>query len=391
VNYITALRTVLSGARPLRSPRLRIPWRLLTTRPTDDNVDVPQRLRAERSARLRVIIGSFLGVAMLFVAHWLQPHGGAPFTGPHDGIGWLSAVCGIIGIWLVPGVWLSALIICTGIGPVAVLATRVGGLLGWYGVVGIVVHYSAQGARPTAGGIIGVTAAATAAVCLGVALGFLRHPLDRRRRMFVSAAAGGLCAQAVIWLDTHYWTYQINYEHIRRLDWLIVLTCALLTALGQANPPTVPIRDTAQTQRALAALTAMTVTTVITVAAAVTWPTTQQLPAELTAEQVSAPAGADIALTLTGIGPPDLAVLRDASFTAADDLSHPLPAHFQIVNQGTATEAATLLVVLAPTTRPTLCQPLGRFAPTAPIKVTVRDQNSGMSTQAVLPTRWCAR
>jgi hypothetical protein len=391
VNYINALRTALSDLSTLRPPRLRIPWHLPTIGPADENADFPQQVRAEHVARLRVIIGSFLGVTMLFVAQWLQPHGGAPFTGPHDGAAWLAAVCGIIGIWLVPGVWLSALIMRTGTGPVARLATRIGVLLGWYALVGIVVHYSAQAARPTAGGIIGVTTAATAAACLGVALGFLRHPLDHRRRILVSAAAGSLCAQAVIWLDMHYWTYQINYEHIRRLDWLIVLACALLTALGQANPPTLPIRDPAQIQRTLAALTAMTVTTAITVAAAVTWPTTQQLPAELAAEQVAAPAGADMALTLTGIGPPDFAVLRDASFTTADDLGHPLPAHFQIVNQRTVSDVATLLVVLDPTTRRTLCAPTARLATTVPIKVTVRDQSSGMSTQAVLPTRWCAR
>lgn len=342
--------------------------------------------------RLRVLAGSFLGVALLVVAQWLQPHGGAPFTGPHGWAAWLAAGCGTVGIWLVPGVWLTAVIMRTGTGPLAGLATRIGVLLGWYALVGVVVHDSAQGARPTPGGIIGVTAAATAATCIGVALGFLPRPTDRWARILVSAAAGGICAQLVIWLAMRYWTYQVNYQHIRRLDWLIVLVCALFAALGQAGRPTLPAWDVARVRRALAALTAMTATAAVTVATATAWPTTQHLPPEVAAEQVPAPAGADIALALAGIGPQGSAALRGVSFAALDDLGRPAPAHFRITKQGGMTGPTTLLlVVLDPVDRPTLCAAPGPSGQAFAVKVTVREQRSGMFTQAVLPAGWCTR
>jgi hypothetical protein len=357
--------------------------------------------RQERAARVRVVAGSLLGVALLFAAQRWQPHGGAPFIGPHGWAAWWAAVCGVLGVWLVPGAWLSAIMIRTGTGPLAWLATRIGGLLAWYALVGVVVHDSAQGARPTAGAVIGVSAAATVATCLGVALGLLPRPVDRRARVLASVAAGGLCAQAVIWLAMRYWTYQVNYQQIRRLDWLIVLVCAVLTALGQASPPTtLPTRDAVRIRYVLAGLAAMMAVTASTVGAAVSWPTIQHLPSEVAAGQVPAPAGADIALAVTGIGPRGATVLRGVSFTALDDLGRPIPARFHITNHimnhitnhgGARIPSALVSVVLDPLDRPALCGPTGPSGPMLPIKVTIRDQNSGTSTQAVLPPGWCSR
>jgi hypothetical protein len=391
VNYINALKTALINSTASGTTRLQGPLRQQTTVPMGEDDDFHREARRERAARWRVLARSFLGVALLFIAQWLQSYRGAPFTGPHGWSTWLAAVCGIVGIWLVPGVWLSTLMMRTGTDLVAGLATRIGVPLVWYGLVGIVVHYSAQGADPTAWSIIGVTTAATAATCLGVALGILPRPVERRTRILVSGAVGGACAQAVIWLAMGYWTYQINYQHIRRLDWLIVLACALLAALGQANRPTLPVRDAAQIQRALTALTTMTAIAAITIAAAVTWPTTQHLPPELAAEQIFNPAGADIAFALAGTGPNGSDVLRSASFAAIDDLGRPVPTRFHITNEGGAKDRATLLVMLDPTARPALCGPYGPSAHTLPVKVTVRDQYSGLSTQATLPAGWCAR
>ena len=85
-----------------------------------------------------------------------------------------------------PGLWLSAVMMRTGVGPAAWLATRIGTTLAWYALVGPVIHASAQGARVTTGGIVGATVAATAAVCLGVALGLLRRPADPWLRLLVA-------------------------------------------------------------------------------------------------------------------------------------------------------------------------------------------------------------
>ncbi len=350
--------------------------------------------RQQRTARLRVLAGSFLGVTLLFASQRWQPPGGAPFTGPHGWAGWLAAGCGTAGTWLVPGGWLSAVMTRTGTGPLAWLATRIGVLLAWYALVGIVVHYSAQGARPTVWNIIGVTAGATAATSIGVTLGILSRPVDRRARILVSAAAGGSCAQIVIWLAERYWTYQVNYQHIRQLDWLIVLACALLAALGQVNRPTPPVYDAAGVRHVLLALAAMTTTAAVTVAGAVAWPTTQHLPSEVAVEQVPAPAGTDIALALAGIGPQGSSVLRGVSFAAFDDLSAPVTARFRITRQnGVTSPTALVLVILDPAGRPVLCGPTSPSRRTLParVKVTVREQRSGTFTQAVLPVRWCTR
>lgn len=389
MNHVNASRIAVKGSilpdvsRPRGLPGEQ-------TAPASGQGDYHQRGRRERATRWRILAESFLGVTLLYTAQWLQPHGGAPFAGPQGVAAWLAAMCGALGVWLVPGVWFSALLIRTGTGPVAQLATRVGVLLAWYAVVGVVVHHSAQGADPTPGNILGVTTASTAATCLGVALGLLPRPLDRRRRILLAAAAGGICAQAVIWFAMGYWTYQINYQHIRRLDWLIVLACALLAALGQASRPALPVRHAARLRGAIVAWAAIMTTAAVTAAVTAILPTTQRLPSEVAAEQVPAPAGADIALALAGIGPHGPEALRGVSFATADDLGRPVPAHFHITGELGANDRGSLLVVLDPAARPALCGPAGPAGQAKPVKVTLRDLRSGMSTQAALPAGWCA-
>ncbi|MGH3695531.1 MAG: hypothetical protein ACRDRX_16350 [Pseudonocardiaceae bacterium] len=352
--------------------------------------DYHQKAPRERTTRWRILAESFLGVTLLITAQRWQPPGGEPFAGPHGAAAWLAAVCGILGVWFVPGGWFSALVMRTGTGPIARLATRVGALLAWYAVVGVVVHYLAQGADPTAWSIIGVTSASTAAICLGVALGLLPRPVDPRMRILVFAAAGGICAQVVIWLAMEYWTYQINYQHIRRLDWLIVVVCALLAALGGASRPTLPVRGAARLRGAIVGWFAITMTAAVTVVAAAIWPTTQLLPSEIAAEQVSAPAGADVALALAGIGPHGSAALRGVAFATVDERGRPVPARFRVTDERGTTDRTTLLVVLDPTARSALCGPTSVVEQADPVKVTLRELRSGTSTQAVLPAGWCA-
>ncbi len=389
MNHVNAIRIAVKGSILSDVSRPHVLSREQTA-PASGQGDNHQKGQRERAMRWRILAESLLGVTLLYTAQWLQPPGGAPFAGPHGSAAWLAALCGALGMWLVPGVWLSALLIRTGTGPVAQLATRVGALLAWYAVVGVVVHHVAQGADPTAGNIIGVTTASTAATCLGVALGLLPRPLDRRRRILAAAAAGSICAQAVIWFAMGYWTYQINYQHIRRLDWLIVLVCALLAALGQASRPALPVRNAARLRGAIVAWAAIMTTAAVIAAVTAILPTTQRLPSEVAAEQVPAPAGADVALALAGIGPHGPEALRGVSFVTADDLGRPVPARFRITDERGAKDRASLLVVLDPAARSTLCGPTGPAGQANPVKVTLRDERSGMSTQAALPAGWCA-
>ena len=75
---------------------------------------------------------------------------------PHlsDPVAWTAMICGIAGIWLVPGLWLSAVVMRTGVGPTAWLGTRIGTTLAWYALVGPVIHNAGQGARVTTGVIL---------------------------------------------------------------------------------------------------------------------------------------------------------------------------------------------------------------------------------------------
>jgi hypothetical protein len=288
-----------------------------------------------------------------------------------------------------------------GIGMTARLATRIGTTLAWYALVGPAIHVFAEGASVTAGGIIGVTGAATAAVCLGVALGLLRRPANPSLRVPIAALAGAICAQTVIWLSMWLFTDGVNYEQIRRLDWLIVLACALLSAVGTGSRPDLPLLRTAgQIRMVLLSLAVVAVTGVALLAIGSIWSPVQRMPSAIGAEQVAAPPGADVAFALTAIGPEGPGLIQAAVFTASDDTGHSVPVVTRLVGTGTA-GPATLLVVLDPGSRQELCggtaTELGQTVADVddsqrgwPVKLTLRDEASGMHVvQAVVPAGWC--
>jgi len=119
-----------------------------------------RKVAHDRMARLRLLGGSLIGAACLVLAFRLQPGGGSPFRPPSEMVGWIALIAGIAGIWLVPGMWMSAVMMRTGASPAANMATRIGTTLSWYALVGPVVHMSAEGALVTTGGLVGVTVAA---------------------------------------------------------------------------------------------------------------------------------------------------------------------------------------------------------------------------------------
>jgi hypothetical protein len=346
----------------------------------------------DRRARLEVLAGSLIGAGCLVLAYRLQPGEGSLFAAPSGTVAWIALIAGIAGIWLVPGLWLSAVMMRTGAGPVARLATRIGTTLTWYALVGPVVHLSAQGALVTTGGIVGVTVAATAAVCLGVALGLLRHPANPTLRVLMVALAGGICAQTVIWLSMRLFTHGVNYEHIRRLDWLIVLACTLLTAIGTHTRPDLPLSRTSRRVRTvLISLAVVAVTAVALLATGSRWSPAQRMPSAIGAEQVAEPPGADVAVALTAIGPEGPGLIQRAVFTVSDDAGRPVPVSTRLVGDGTA-DPATLLVVLDPISRAELCErTVDGSLQGRPMKLTVRDQASGVLVQAVIPAGWCAQ
>jgi hypothetical protein len=343
-------------------------------------------------ARLWLIAWSEVGVGCLVLAHWLGAGEGSPFAVPSGTVAWLAVFCGIAGIWLVPGLWLSAVMMRTGPGLAGRLATRIGTMLAWYALVGPVVHRSAQGARVTTGGIVDTTVAATAAVCLGVALGLLRRPADPRLRILMAAVVGGVCAQTVISLTMRLWTYDMNYEHIRRLDWLIVLACALLTTVGMYSRPGLPsVRTARHTWTILVTLAVIGITAVALVASGSRWSPAQRMPSAFSAEQVPEPTGADVAFALTAIGPEGSGLIQRAVFTASDDTGRLVPVSTRLVGDRAAGRV-TLLVVLDPRSRPVLCGSAVRDSKQgSPVKLTMRDQDSGLLVQAVIPPGWCDR
>jgi hypothetical protein len=350
-----------------------------------------RKISQDRRARLRLLAGSLIGSGCLVLAYRLQPGEGSPFAVPSGTVAWIALIAGIAGIWLVPGLWLSAVMMRTGIGPVARLATRIGTTLAWYALVGPVIHLSAQGALVTPGGIVGATVAATAAVCLGVVIGLVRRPANPTLRVLISALAGGICAQTVIWLSMRLFTHGVNYEHIRRLDWFIVLACALLTAIGAHSRPDLPMLRTAgHIRTVLISLAVVAVTAVALVATGSRWSPAQRMPSAIGAEQIAAPPGADVAFALTAIGPEGPGLIQRAVFTASDDTGRPVPVLTRLVGDGTA-DLATLLVMVDPEGWSELCErTLDGSEQGWPVKLTLRDQASGVLVQAVLPGGWCA-
>lgn len=350
-------------------------------------------IRDDRRMRLHVLAGSQVGVGCLMLAYHLQPDEGSPFaSAPTGPVAWLALLIGITGVWLVPGLWLSAVVTPPGAGPVARLAARIGTTLTWYALVGPVIHMFAHGALVTTGGIIGVTVAATAAACLGVLLGLVGRPADSRLRALMAVVVGGIGAQTVIWLCMLMVTEGVSYDHIRRLDWLIVLSCGLLTAIGAQRRAGLPTARSAANIRAILISLAVAVTTAVALlGAGHTWSPAQLMPSAISAEQVAAPPGSDLAFALTAIGDEGPEMIRRSAFAAFDDAGHPIPAQISLVGNDTA-DGAMLLMALDPAVRPRLCAHIGAaLQPGLPIKISVREHISGVLVQAVLPEQWCPR
>jgi hypothetical protein len=343
----------------------------------------------DRRCRLQLVARSLIGAGCLVLAYRLHPAEGSPFAPPSNAVAGIALTAGIVGIWLVPGLWLSTVMMRTGTGPAARVAARIGTTLTWYALVGPVVHLSADKAVVTAGGIVGVTVAATTAVCLGVVLGLVRRPANPTPRVLIAALAGGFCTQTAIWVSMRLFPH-VNYEQIRHLDWLIVLACALLTAIGAHSRPDLPVVRTAgHIRTVLTSLAVVAVTAVALLAAGSRWSPAQRMPSAIGAEQVAAPTGFDVAFALTAIGPDGPALIQRAVFIASDDTGRPVAVSTRLLQGGTA-DPATLLVVLDPASRPQLCE--RTFDATEqgwPVKLTVRDQASGMLVQAVIPAGWC--
>jgi MFS family permease len=351
----------------------------------------------DRTDRLRLLAGSAIGVGFLFVAHWLAPEQGSLLAAPSGAVGWIAMICGIAGVWLVPGLWISAVIVRVGAGPVAWLGTRISTTLAWYAVVGPVIHHAGQGARVTTLGILTLTTAATAAVSLGVAFGLSCRPADRWLRILLAAVVGGGCAQVVIWASSLMWSDNRIYSHNLAVDGLIVLGCALLVAVGTLRRPNLPPVLTVRNIRTpLIAVGVFAITAAALLAMGSRWSPAQRMPSAFAAEQIPAPAGADVAFSLTAIGQEGSELIRRADFTGSDDTGRPVPVDTRLVLADGTADRATLFVVLPRSSQSELCgdergeeQWVRAFKTGAPVKLTVRDQASGLLLQAVIPLGWC--
>jgi hypothetical protein len=369
----------------------------------EDTRSGQRKLRQDRMARLRLLAGSAIGVGCLFVAHWLHRDQGSLFGAPSGPVAWTAVICGIAGVWLVPGLWLSAVMMSAGAAPVAWLGTRIATTLAWYALVGPVIHNLGEGARVTTGGILAATTAATASVSLGVALGLPRWPARPLLRILVAAVIGGVCAQVVIWTSMRVRTDDMDYSHIRRLDWLIVVVCALLVTVGALSRPKPPVLTARNMRKVLVSMAVVATTAAALLATSAKWSPEQRMPSAFGAEQIPAPAGADLAFALTAVGPQGPGLIQAAKFTASDDTGRAVPVVTRLVPTDGTADRATLLVMLQRGSQAVLCgrldskQNLGGAVGTvvvskngAAVKITVRDQASGLLVQAVLPDGWCA-
>jgi hypothetical protein len=345
----------------------------------------------DRKTRLWLLASSLIGAGCLVLSYCLRPGEGSAFAYPSDVAGWFAVIVGIAGVWLVPGLWMSAVVLRTGSGAVARLTTRIGATLTWYVLVGPIVHLVARGAAVTTGDILGVTVAATAAVCLGVAFSLAQPRANPLLRFLMAGVVGGICAQAVIWLSSPLQSYGLNYE-IRRLDGVIVFACAILAAIGAHGRPYLPlVRRPRQIGTVLIALAVAVVTAGLLFAVGSRWSPAQRMPSAFGAEQVAAPAEADLAFALSAIGPEGSDKIQHANFTASDDVGRPVAVNTSLVPGATA-DSATLVLVVDPVSKPQLCdRTLGGSLQSSPAKLTVRDQVSGVVVQGIIPADRCAQ
>jgi hypothetical protein len=346
----------------------------------------------DRAARVRLLTASAIGVGLLIVAHWVAPEQHSLLAAPSGAAGWLALICGAVGVWLVPGLWICALLVRVGFGPAAWLGARIAVTLSWYAAVGPVYHYVGRAEHVTTLGLLTMTTVATGAVCVGVLFGLSRLPVERWRRFVIAAVVGGGCAQIGLWLSK-LTLDDATYAHGLAVNWTIVVSCALLTVVGTLSRPQLPPSLRVRNIRTpLIAMAVVAVTLMALWAAGSIWSPAQRMPSSFAVEQIPAPTGADIALALTAIGPDGSEFVRRADFTASDDIGRPVPVEMRLVPAEGAQDRATLLVVLPRSSQPDLCTP-GRMEVAvntgAPIKLTMRDQASGLIVQPEIPFEWC--
>ena len=349
----------------------------------------------DRESRYRLLAGAALGLGCLFIAHWLRPSPLPLFAVPSGLNDWCAVVCGVAGIWLVPGQWLTALALSTGAGHAAWLGTRLGTTVAWYALVGPVIHLSGEGARVTPDGILLATVGATAAVCVGVALGLAPRPTQRWLRILIPAVVVAICTQITLQVWMQVWDFGMNYAHIKRLDWLIVMVCALLAAAGAVIRPDLPrVWAARNAAKILVFVTILIGTTAVVYVVGARWSPAQRMPSAVTLEQTPAPPEVDIALAATAVGPEGRQLVRQANFAVTDAWGHALPADTRIEVADVTDGRASLLITLGDSARPGLCHSgveTVRPFRVGPVKLTVRDTSSGTFVQAVIPDGWCDR
>jgi hypothetical protein len=236
---------------------------------------------------------------------------------------------------------------------------------------------------------------------MGIALGLLRQPAHPVLRVLTAALVGAICAQTALWLALLFFTDGAEHEQIYRLDRLILVGCAVLTAVGALSRPDLPIvRRAKQIRVILVSFAVVTVTALALFAFGSIWSPAQRMPSAIGIEQVAAPGGADIAFALTALGPDGGELINQADFTASDDAGHPVAISTRWLLGG-SDDPPTLLVVLDPASRPLLRErstamlgdtisAVGGQEQAWPIKLTVRDQASGTLIQAAIPAGWCS-
>jgi hypothetical protein len=348
----------------------------------------------DRNARLRVLAASAIGVGCLFLAYWLAPAQGSLFVAPSGGTAWIAMILGVVGAWLVPGFWLSAVMMRFAGGSAAWLGARLATMVAWYALLGPVFHHASRGATVTTLGLLTVTAAATGAACVGVALGLSPRPAGLWQRILMAVVIGGGAAQVALWLSTLGSKDDEAYSYGVGLDLLIVGCCALLVVVGMLSRPKPPAPLTARNVRTpLVALAVIAVSAAALLTVGAKWSPAQQMPSAMSGEQIPAPVDADLAFALTAIGPTGSEFIQHADFTIYDEAGQQISVQTRLQPVAGDPARAELLVMLPRSSQPELCgkERMERAVETgAPIKVTARDKASGLVLQAVIPVAWCA-
>ena len=152
-----------------------------------------------------------------------------------------------------------------------------------------------------------------------------------------------------------------------------------------------PVANVGHIRTVLISLAVVAVTAVALVATGSRWSPAQRMPSAIAAEQVAAPPGADVAIALTAIGPEGPGLIQRAVFTASDDTGRPVPVILGWPRTARRIRRRCWWCWI-PSSRAELCErTLGGSLQGRPVKLTVRDQASGVLVQAVIPAGWCAR